>query len=152
MPKKPKFPLKRRGKNNLTADQEFFLLHGFCLDGFQPDYGHTRASSLWHVPFRNEQTMLDAWVKNKDYLIAKVSEPFRRPWAFWQFLEIPRQSFNQWYGFRDKGWAYNPSLENLHDVKPAVVQESKRDYLIRCDLLTRSERETIQMEEKIHKE
>ena len=64
----------------LTEDQELFLLHSFCLDGFQPDYGHPRTTRMWSVPFKDEDEMIRAWLDNSETLLAKV-KPGWEAWA-----------------------------------------------------------------------
>jgi len=69
--------------SNLTIDQLEHLIHGWCLDGCQPDYGHLA------FPFRDESHRKECWKKNKKYIMSFEGAPPQHDVSFFG-LSFPR--------------------------------------------------------------
>jgi hypothetical protein len=145
MPKRPR-GARKKSSSNLTEDQAHFLSHGFCFDGFHPDFHHPRIGGELprDCPFETVEDMRVAWTEDKDIIMAQ-SKPGERPWAFFRFAKEPRLRIPMLFGFGPQGWIYYPvGTEGLFDARPTEVEETEYNYLTRLDLWQPGELEAWQ--------
>ena len=141
MPKRPR-GARKKSSSNLTEDQAHFLSHGFCFDGFHPDYHHPRIGGELPMdcPFETMEDMRVAWIEDKDIIMAQ-SKPGERPWAFYRFATDPRRRIPMLFGFGVRGWTYYPpGTHGLTDARETEQEESEADYLDRTGLWLPGER------------
>jgi hypothetical protein len=140
-----------RNQSELTDDQVFYLLNGFCLDGHTPDFNHPRVGGILprDCPFETPETMRQAWEDNREAIMPKAV-PFLRPWGWWQHdAPEPRRRTAAVYGFGPDGWRhYLPGTTGLYNPKTTEAIEADRDFLIRLGLLNANERELLEVEKQ----
>jgi hypothetical protein len=136
---------KRAYKGNsgpLSEDQDMHLVHGFTLDGAEPNFNHPRTSPMFDCPFKDADHIRRAWIENRERLLAGC-DPFKRPWGWWRYdAPEPRRATPAVFAYGPQGWTYYPpETTGLYDPKQAEVEETERDYLIRHpELLTPAEK------------
>ena len=110
--------MSRKGETELTEGQRAELLHGFSFPG--------------DIGFEKEDDMRKSYFQHRTYILSLIGgESFegfsygKRPYAWWQFEELPEKRRIVSYFTRD----------NSSNSEPMPIRESQFEYLKRNNLL-----------------
>ena len=116
--------MSRKGETELTEGQRAELLHGFSFPG--------------DIGFEKEDDMRKSYFQHRTYILSLIGgdsfEGFsygKRPYAWWQFEELPEKRRIISYFTRD----------NSSNSEPMPIFESEFEFLKRNDLLIAGEEE-----------